>query len=55
MKLTEDDRLPAQVGQHELQVLLRERSAPPDIKERLPADARLSRAIMARPRPGTVS
>lgn len=55
MKLTEDDGLPAQVGEHELQVLLRERSAPPGTRERLPADARLSRAIMARPHLGTVS
>jgi hypothetical protein len=45
MKLTEDNELPLQAGPHELQILLRERRAPPDIRGRLPVDARLDRAI----------
>jgi hypothetical protein len=53
MKVTEDNGLPLQAGQHELQLLLRELSAPPGARERLPADARLGRAIERSSRPGT--
>jgi hypothetical protein len=53
MKVAEDNGLPLQAGQHELQLLLRELSAPPGTRERLPADARLS--DHGKPRLGTVS
>ena len=53
MKVTEDG-LPVQAGEHELQLLLQQRSAPPGTRERLPADARLGGAIEMSPRLGTV-
>ena len=53
MKISEDG-LPARAGEEELQLLGRERSAPPGIREELPAGARLSGAIEAGPRLGRV-
>jgi hypothetical protein len=47
MKVTEDDgRSRVQAGQHELQLLLRELSAPPGTRERLAIDGnRLARVV----------